>query len=110
MAAGSIDQPGDTSEGYWVRPHVFVDVPPSATIAQEEIFGPVLSVLRARDFDSALAIAGDTPYGLTGGVYSRSPLTYTRHTGSGSVTSTSIMATGAMVGRQPRRVPHEWRV
>ena len=49
------------------------DVRPDARIAQEEIFGPVLAVLRAADLDEALAIANGTEYALTGGLYSRSP-------------------------------------
>jgi RHH-type transcriptional regulator, proline utilization regulon repressor / proline dehydrogenase / delta 1-pyrroline-5-carboxylate dehydrogenase len=60
-------------EGFYVGPHVFSDVPPNAVIAQEEIFGPVLAVLRARDLTEALAIANGTPYALTGGMFSRSP-------------------------------------
>jgi 1-pyrroline-5-carboxylate dehydrogenase len=56
--------------GYFIQPTVFGDVAPDATIAQEEIFGPVLALFRARDFDHALAIANDTDFGLTGSVYS----------------------------------------
>jgi len=59
--------------GYYIGPHVFVDVPPDARIAQEEIFGPVLSILRAATFEDAIRIFNGTPYALTGGVYSRSP-------------------------------------
>jgi 1-pyrroline-5-carboxylate dehydrogenase len=57
--------------GYFLQPTIFADVAPAARIAQEEIFGPVLAVIRAADFDEGLAIANDTDYGLTGGVYSR---------------------------------------
>ena len=57
--------------GYFVAPTVFADVPPKASLAQEEIFGPVLAVIKARDFDQALEIANNTEYGLTGGVYSK---------------------------------------
>jgi 1-pyrroline-5-carboxylate dehydrogenase len=57
-------------EGYYVGPTIFTDVPPTARLAQEEIFGPVLAVIKAKDFDQALAIANDTEYGLTGAVYS----------------------------------------
>src|SRR5439155_11325273 len=60
-------------EGFYVGPHIFAEARPSATIAQEEIFGPVLVVLRARDIEEAIRIANDTPYALTGGLYSRSP-------------------------------------
>jgi len=57
--------------GFFIRPTVIADVSPTATIAQEEIFGPVLAVIRAKDFDDALSIANNTQYGLTGAVYSR---------------------------------------
>jgi len=61
------------SGGHYVGPHVFVDVPPTARIAQEEIFGPVIAVIRARDMTEAIRIFNGTEYGLTGGIYSRSP-------------------------------------
>ena len=64
---------GPAGDGYFVGPIIFTDVDAAAAIAQEEIFGPVLAVIRARDFDDALAIANGTRYALTGGVYSRSP-------------------------------------
>ncbi|MBI5368003.1 MAG: L-glutamate gamma-semialdehyde dehydrogenase [Planctomycetes bacterium] len=57
--------------GYFVRPTVFGDIAPKARLSQEEIFGPVLALLRAKDFDSALEIANNTEYGLTGSVYSK---------------------------------------
>ena len=56
--------------GYFVPPTIFGDVPPLARISQEEIFGPVLAILKAGDFDEALAIANNTEYGLTGSIYS----------------------------------------
>ena len=56
--------------GFWAQPTIFVDVDPRATIAQEEIFGPVLCVIRYRDEDEAIAIANDSPFGLAGGVWS----------------------------------------
>jgi RHH-type proline utilization regulon transcriptional repressor/proline dehydrogenase/delta 1-pyrroline-5-carboxylate dehydrogenase len=90
-------------EGYFVGPHIFVDVPPQGIIAQEEIFGPVLSVLRAADFDQALSIALDSQYALTGGLYSRSPLSIQRAYREFRVGNLYINRgiTGAMVGRQP---------
>lgn len=57
-------------DGYFVEPTVFVDVKPDARLAQEEIFGPVLAVIKANDYDHALEIANNTIYGLTGAVYS----------------------------------------
>ncbi|MBV9390102.1 MAG: L-glutamate gamma-semialdehyde dehydrogenase, partial [Chroococcidiopsidaceae cyanobacterium CP_BM_ER_R8_30] len=59
--------------GYFIGPVIFTDVPPTATIAQEEIFGPVVAVLRAPDFEAAIVIANNTKYALTGGLYSRTP-------------------------------------
>ncbi|MDW8218984.1 MAG: L-glutamate gamma-semialdehyde dehydrogenase [Bacteroidota bacterium] len=59
--------------GYYIEPTIFDDVAPTARIAQEEIFGPVLAVIRAKDFNHALEIANGTKYGLTGAVYSTSP-------------------------------------
>jgi len=60
-----------SSEGYFVQPTIFSDVSPQALIAKEEIFGPVLVVIRADHFDSAIDIANQTDYGLTGSVYTR---------------------------------------
>jgi len=68
LVAGGYRQ-GD--EGWFIRPTVIADVQPEATIAQEEIFGPVLAVLKARSYDEAMQIANNTQYGLTGAVYSR---------------------------------------
>ncbi len=59
--------------GHYVPPTVFVDVPPGAVVAREEIFGPVVAVLRAKNLDEAFAIANDVDYALTGGLFSRSP-------------------------------------
>jgi 1-pyrroline-5-carboxylate dehydrogenase len=56
--------------GYFIQPTVFGDVPPDATISLEEIFGPVLALVKARNFDHALEIANNTEYGLTGALYS----------------------------------------
>ena len=61
------------SGGYYVPPTIFTQVKPDAVIAQEEIFGPVIAVIKARDLDGALAIANSTDYALTGGLFSRSP-------------------------------------
>jgi 1-pyrroline-5-carboxylate dehydrogenase len=56
--------------GYFLEPTVFADVAPDAALAQEEIFGPVLAVIKAKDFEDAMAIANNTEFGLTGSLYS----------------------------------------
>ena len=91
------------SRGWFVGPAVFTDVPPRSALGQEEIFGPVLAVIRARDFAEAIAIANDTPYGLTAGVYSRSPANLERarrDLDAGNVYLNRGI-TGALVARQP---------
>ncbi|MCS6977734.1 MAG: L-glutamate gamma-semialdehyde dehydrogenase [Gemmatales bacterium] len=89
--------------GFYVGPHIFVDVPPTATIAQEEIFGPVLAVMKARDLDHALEIAEGTPYALTGGLYSRSPehIAQVRRRFRVGNLYINRKITGALVDRQP---------
>ena len=62
---------GDCSKGYFIEPTIFGDVTPEMRIAQEEIFGPVVSVLRAEDFDEALRIANGTSYGLSSAIYTQ---------------------------------------
>jgi RHH-type proline utilization regulon transcriptional repressor/proline dehydrogenase/delta 1-pyrroline-5-carboxylate dehydrogenase len=64
--------------GYFVPPTVFVDVPPDAVIARDEIFGPVVAVTKARDLGDAIAIANGSEYALTGGLFSRSPAALAR--------------------------------
>lgn len=58
-------------DGFFIQPTVFIDIDPMARISQEEIFGPVLAVIKAKDYDDALNIANNTIYGLTGAVYSK---------------------------------------
>lgn len=70
LLAGGAEAPGDLPVGYYVRPTVFGRVTPDMTIAREEIFGPVLSILTYRDEDDAVRIANDSVYGLGGGVWS----------------------------------------
>jgi RHH-type proline utilization regulon transcriptional repressor/proline dehydrogenase/delta 1-pyrroline-5-carboxylate dehydrogenase len=91
------------NDGYFVGPHIFADVPPSASIAQEEIFGPVLAAIRARDLDEALAIANGTRFALTGGFFSRSPGNVERVRREFRVGNLYInrKTTGALVDRQP---------
>lgn len=70
LALGGPDIPEGFEQGYYVKPTVFTDVTPDMTIAQEEIFGPVLSIMTYTDEDDAVAIANGTVYGLAGGVQS----------------------------------------
>jgi RHH-type transcriptional regulator, proline utilization regulon repressor / proline dehydrogenase / delta 1-pyrroline-5-carboxylate dehydrogenase len=89
--------------GYFIPPHIFADVLPTAKIAQEEIFGPVLAAIRARDLSHALMIANGTKYALTGGIYSRSPATIERVRREFRVGNLYVnrKITGALVERQP---------
>jgi 1-pyrroline-5-carboxylate dehydrogenase len=94
---------GHHGPGYFIEPTVFADVDPHARIAQEEIFGPVLAVIKAKDFDDALHIANDTEYGLTGSLYSQDAQRIERakqeyHVGNLYFNRKS---TGALVGVHP---------
>lgn len=91
------------TEGHFIGPVIVAEVSPHATIAQEEVFGPLLVVMKARDFDEALAIALDTPYALTGGLFSRSPAHIERARREFRVGNLYInrKITGALVSRQP---------
>jgi len=73
LVTGGAEAPAHLPRGWFVRPTVFADVSNSMTIAREEIFGPVLSILGFEDDDDAVRIANDTPYGLAGAVWSRTP-------------------------------------
>ena len=90
-------------EGNYVAPHIFAEVPPTAGIAQEEIFGPVLSVIKARDLEHALEIANGTKYALTGAFFSRSPRNIAAVKRRFRVGNLYInrKSTGALVDRQP---------
>jgi 1-pyrroline-5-carboxylate dehydrogenase len=90
-------------EGYFVQPTVIADVSPRARIFQEEIFGPVLAVTKARDFDHALELANDSEYGLTGAVYSRNRAKLDRAADEFHVGNLYFnrKCTGAMVGSHP---------
>ncbi len=89
--------------GYFVGPAIFRDVDPRSRIAQEEIFGPVLAVIKAKDFAQALAIANDSQFALTGGILSRSPAHIEQARKEFRVGNLYINRgiTGAVVERQP---------
>lgn len=89
--------------GYFVPPTVFVNVSPTAKIAQEEIFGPVLAVIKAPNFDEAINIANGTNFALTGGLYSRTPSHIAQAKADFEVGNLYINRgiTGAIVSRQP---------
>jgi betaine-aldehyde dehydrogenase len=73
LVTGGPDQPGDLPKGFYVKPTVFANVNNRMTIAQEEIFGPVLCIIPYEDEADAIRIANDTMYGLAGGVWSGDP-------------------------------------
>jgi RHH-type proline utilization regulon transcriptional repressor/proline dehydrogenase/delta 1-pyrroline-5-carboxylate dehydrogenase len=89
--------------GYFIPPTIFTDVKPHMRIAREEIFGPVLSVLKVRDLDEALEVANGTDYALTGGLFSRSPDNVERVKARLEAGNVYInrSCTGAIVGRHP---------
>jgi 1-pyrroline-5-carboxylate dehydrogenase len=90
-------------KGYFLEPTVFADVPPDARISQEEIFGPVLAIIKAKDYDDALAIANNTEYGLTGAVYTndREQINHARREYHVGNLYFNRKCTGAMVGAHP---------
>ena len=94
---------GDDTNGFYIEPTIIDNVEPGATIEQEEIFAPVLAVIKARDFDHALEIANDTEFGLTGALYSASQERLDRaqlefHVGNLYL---NRKCTGALVGVHP---------
>jgi len=93
----------EMAEGYYIQPTVFADISPTARIAQEEIFGPVLAVIQARNYDEALDIANNTEFGLTGAVYStsREKLERARYEFYVGNLYFNRKCTGAMVGAHP---------
>ncbi len=95
--------PAPQSDGFFIKPTIIADVDPSATIAQEEIFGPVLAVIRAQNFDHAIEIANNTEFGLTGAVYTKNKKKLSEakkrfHCGNLYL---NRKCTGAMVGAHP---------
>ena len=92
-----------TGEGYFIQPTVIADIQPKSKLEQEEIFGPVLAVIKAKNFDHALEIANDTEFGLTGAAYTTSPDKIERAKREFHVGNLYInrKCTGAMVGAHP---------
>jgi RHH-type proline utilization regulon transcriptional repressor/proline dehydrogenase/delta 1-pyrroline-5-carboxylate dehydrogenase len=99
----AVEVGGMADQGWFVGPHVFADVDPASPLGQEEIFGPVLAVFRARDFRHAVELVNGTPYALTAGVFSRSPAHL--HDAERSLQAGNVYLnrgiTGALVCRQP---------
>ncbi|HEX4032466.1 MAG TPA: L-glutamate gamma-semialdehyde dehydrogenase [Terracidiphilus sp.] len=95
--------PQTAEGGYFLEPTVFADIAPDAVIAQEEIFGPVLAILKAASFDEGLRVANNTEYGLTGAVYSsdRAKLEIARREFHAGNLYFNRKCTGAMVGAHP---------
>jgi 1-pyrroline-5-carboxylate dehydrogenase len=93
----------NAGEGYFIQPTVIADIQPKSKLEQEEIFGPVLAVIKARGFDHALQIANDTEFGLTGAVYTKSRDKMERAIREFHVGNLYInrKCTGAMVGAHP---------
>ena len=91
------------AEGFFVPPTIFTGVTPEMRLAREEIFGPVLSVMKVRDLDEAIRVANDTDYALTAGFFSRSPANIERIKAELVAGNVYInrSCTGAVVGRHP---------
>jgi RHH-type proline utilization regulon transcriptional repressor/proline dehydrogenase/delta 1-pyrroline-5-carboxylate dehydrogenase len=89
--------------GHFVPPTVFTDITPDSRLAQEEIFGPVVCIIKVKDFEEALQVANGTQYALTGGLFSRSPANIERACREFMVGSLYINrgTTGAMMKRHP---------
>ncbi len=94
---------GDDSDGFFIQPTVIADTPPDGKISLEEIFGPVLAVIKARDFDDALRIANNTEFGLTGAVYTKNEAKLERAAREFHVGNLYFnrKCTGALVGVHP---------
>ncbi len=101
VAGGNAPETADG--GYFLEPTVIADVAPDATIAQEEIFGPVLAVIRVENFEEGLRVANNTQYGLTGAIYSssRERLDRARREFHAGNLYLNRKCTGAMVGAHP---------
>jgi 1-pyrroline-5-carboxylate dehydrogenase len=94
---------GSDSEGFFIQPTVIADIAPRARISQEEIFGPVLAVIKSTDFDQALEIANNTEFGLTGAIYSKNEAKLERAVREFHVGNLYLnrKCTGALVGVHP---------
>jgi 1-pyrroline-5-carboxylate dehydrogenase len=88
-------------EGWFVEPTIFADVPPEAKIARDEIFGPVLSILKARDYDDAILLANDSEYGLTGAFFGRARIDRAKREFYAGNLYINRKCTGALVGGHP---------
>jgi 1-pyrroline-5-carboxylate dehydrogenase len=90
-------------DGYFIEPTVFADIPAGSKLEQEEIFGPVLAIIKVKDYDEALKVANDTEFGLTGAVYSRSEEKLERGAQEFHVGNLYFnrKCTGAIVGAHP---------
>ena len=104
QTGGAILAQGEApSEAFYVPPTVVGELSPASSLLREEIFGPLLAVIRAESMDEALALANDSDYALTGGLFSRSPAHISQALREFSVGNLYINRgiTGAIVGRQP---------
>jgi 1-pyrroline-5-carboxylate dehydrogenase len=101
LTGGGRDE--QAGEGYYIQPTVIADIAPYARIAQEEIFGPVLAVIKSCNFDDALSIANNTEFGLTGAAYTSSPEKMERAKQEFHVGNLYLnrKCTGAVVGAHP---------
>jgi 1-pyrroline-5-carboxylate dehydrogenase len=98
LVAGGKRLPGD---GHFVEPTVFADVSPKAKLAREEIFGPVLAVMKARDYEDAIRIANDSEYGLTGAFYGKARIDRAKQEFYAGNLYINRKCTGALVGGHP---------
>ena len=103
LTGGAAAAGAGCEEGYFIQPTVIADIDAKSRLFQEEIFGPVLAITRARDFDHALELANDTEYGLTGAVYTNDPARMEAAKDHFFVGNLYInrKCTGAMVGCHP---------
>ena len=103
LCGGKRAEQGELAHGWFVEPTIFAGVTTTMRIYREEIFGPVLAVIKAQDFDDALRIANDTEYGLTGSLYSTDSQRIERSKQEYHVGNLYFnrKCTGALVGTHP---------